>query len=142
MVESVKVLLTYDAPRHTINFVDRWRQSPMQEALQNKHYNIVKLLRDSGATIMDDGLAYKLCTAAAMGNMALLKQYEATGCNLDVGDYDGRTPLHLAACNGHHDIVLFLLENGVRPAPFDRFGRTPREDATKYAHEAIADVLG
>ncbi len=140
-VEAIKVLLSYEGPRHTINFMDRWRQSPMQEAVLNKHYEVVKLLRESGATIMDDGLAFKLCTAAAEGNVLLLQQYEATGCNLDVGDYDGRTPLHLAACNGHLEIVKYLLSQGVRPAPFDRFGRTPRDDAVKYSHVDISETL-
>lgn len=31
------------------------------------------------------------------------------GCNLQTADYDKRTALHLAACEGHLEIVQFLL---------------------------------
>ena len=46
--------------------------------------------------------------------------------DLNKGDYDKRTPLHLASAEGHLvDIVRFLLENNVTVNPKDRWGNTP-----------------
>jgi hypothetical protein len=51
------------------------------------------------------------------------------GLDLNNGDYDKRTPLHLAAAAGHMDIVKYLLENGAEANPRDRWGATPLNDA-------------
>lgn len=41
---------------------------------------------------------------------------------MGISDYDGRTALHLAAAEGHLDIVIFLLEKcHVAPSPKDRW---------------------
>lgn len=44
------------------------------------------------------------------------------GCNLELCDYDKRTAMHLAASEGHPEIVKFLLNVAkVKPDPKDRF---------------------
>jgi len=45
------------------------------------------------------------------------------------GDYDGRTPLHLASCNGLPKVVAYLLGVGVEVNPKDRWGATPLDDS-------------
>ena len=48
-------------------------------------------------------------------------RYALAGLNMGQKDYDGRTALHLAAAEGHIDIVIFLLEKcHVPPNPKDR----------------------
>ena len=44
------------------------------------------------------------------------------GVDLSQSDYDGRTPLHLAAAEGRHECVKFLLKLAeVYPKPLDRY---------------------
>ena len=44
------------------------------------------------------------------------------GHDMSVSDFDGRTPLHLAAAEGHYECVKFLLQSCDVPAePTDRY---------------------
>jgi ankyrin repeat protein len=62
--------------------------------------------------------------------------------DLSVGDYDGRTPLHLAACSGHTSIIEYLLKNeSVIVNAVDRFGGTPLDDAIRHGREGAAALL-
>jgi len=54
-----------------------------------------------------------------------------SGYNLNTGDYDKRTGLHIVAAEGHYDIVQLLLENGAQTIVKDRWGNTPHDDAVK-----------
>lgn len=54
------------------------------------------------------------------------------GTNLCLGDYDGRTPLHIAACEGHLKVVQYLLIHGATVYAKDRFGDTPLCNAVRF----------
>jgi glutaminase len=48
-------------------------------------------------------------TAAASGDLETLQRLETRGLKINAGDYDQRTPLHLAAANGHLHVVKYLI---------------------------------
>jgi hypothetical protein len=66
----------------------------------------------------------------------------ARNVNVNEADYDGRTALHVAACEGHVDAVAYLLRLGADAKARDRFGHTPLDDALRQRQQAVADLLG
>jgi len=51
------------------------------------------------------------------------------GADLNAGDYDRRTPLHLAASNGQLETISYLVKQCVEMNPRDRWSATPLDDA-------------
>lgn len=51
-----------------------------------------------------------LCYAADFGYITVLEEMKKIGANFDSGDYEGRTPLHVAAKKGQVDVINYLIE--------------------------------
>lgn len=79
--------------------------------------------------------------AASKGDLTAIQRLVARGVNIDGADYDGRTPLHLAACEGHTHIVKYLINYGVNRNLKDRWGNTALDDACKNNHPEIVELL-
>ena len=60
---------------------------------------------------------------------------------IDQGDYDGRTAIHLAASEGVLPTVTWLIEQGALHSPVDRWGGTPLDDAVRGRHSEVAEFL-
>lgn len=54
------------------------------------------------------------------------------GSDLNTADYDGRSPLHVAACEGHLNVVEYLLNERANVDAIDRFGHTPLHNAEHF----------
>ena len=82
------------------------------------------------------------CNAAAMGDLETLQRLKKLNFEMNTGDYDLRTPLHVATSNGQFEIVSFLLENGADPNVVDRWGATPLNDAKDEQIMRILETKG
>ncbi|KAK6103293.1 Glutaminase family protein [Brugia pahangi] len=64
------------------------------------------------------------------------------GIDLNMSDYDGRTPLHLAASEGQSLMVDFFLDIAhVNPLVRDRWNRTAYDDALSFGFTKIAEKI-
>jgi ammonium transporter Rh len=82
-----------------------------------------------------------LLQASSTGNKAKVHQILSDGLNADAADYDGRTGLHLAACEGQIDVVKIFLDLSADPNPKDRWEKTPMDEAVKNGHQVVAEML-
>eukprot|EP00730_Choanoeca_flexa_P020020 TRINITY_DN9788_c0_g1_i5.p1 TRINITY_DN9788_c0_g1~~TRINITY_DN9788_c0_g1_i5.p1 ORF type:complete len:993 (+),score=211.50 TRINITY_DN9788_c0_g1_i5:183-3161(+) len=81
------------------------------------------------------------CSAAKAGDVDWLKQLMKDGMDCNACDYDGRTPLHLAAGEGHLEAVRYLLQAGAHVHAKDRFGWTPLRDALNSRNTEVIKLL-
>ena len=79
--------------------------------------------------------------AASTGDLEKLEHLVNDKKDVETGDYDRRTPLHLAAAEGHTAVVKFLLDHGITPSP-DRWGGYPVSDARVGNHDDIVELFG
>ncbi|XP_059318105.1 potassium channel SKOR-like isoform X2 [Lycium ferocissimum] len=86
-------------------------------------------------------LALKVNSAAYHGDLHQLKSLIRAGADPNKKDYDGRSPLHLAASRGYEDISFFLIQEGVDLNASDNFGNTPLLEAIKNGHDRVASLL-
>jgi len=63
------------------------------------------------------------------------------GAQLSMADYDGRTALHIACCEGHVDAVRYLLDLGAPVHVRDRYGDTPLDEAVMFHRPGVVQML-
>uniref|UniRef100_A0A4W5RS61 asparaginase n=1 Tax=Hucho hucho TaxID=62062 RepID=A0A4W5RS61_9TELE len=81
------------------------------------------------------------CAASKIGDVEALNAIKEMGSNLSLGDYDGRTPLHIASCEGHLKVVQYLLSQGATVYAKDRYGDTPLRNAVRFRHKEVVKLL-
>ena len=77
-----------------------------------------------------------LLFAAQRGDLSEIKRYHLSDIDMNSQDYDGRTTLHIAASEGHHHIVEYLVEEcQIDVSIKDRWGRTALDNAIEFKHK-------
>lgn len=80
-------------------------------------------------------------SAASIGDLDELHRLYSAGVDLNEGEYDKRTGLHLAASEGHLEAVQFFIDKNVDINPKDRWGGTPLADAKREGHIKVLELL-
>uniref|UniRef100_A0A0D9XT27 Uncharacterized protein n=1 Tax=Leersia perrieri TaxID=77586 RepID=A0A0D9XT27_9ORYZ len=94
-------------------------------------HRLVRLDKQSFTNILE---IYFVDGRRILSNLSELKSLIRAGAD---PDYDGRSPLHLAACKGFEDVV----NEGVDIDLADKFGNTPLLEAVKQGHDRVAMLL-
>lgn len=145
--------------RADASFEDRFGGSALDDAIRHGHAGIQRLLYDAGARVSGMNNVLRACAASARGDprdIELTKSLVDNGLEPNAGDYDGRTPLHLAACSGKLGLLEYLLsviqacsrsgreagsERTSHMNVVDRFGFTPLDDAFRHGNKAAVVLL-
>ncbi|KAJ4976680.1 hypothetical protein NE237_001786 [Protea cynaroides] len=104
--------------------------------------------RENGSEVDDElGVAeaidptFRLMYLADEGDLEGLVELLDSGTDVNFKDVDGRTALHVAACQGRADVVELLLKRGAEVDPKDRWGSTPLADAIYYKNHDVIRIL-
>lgn len=128
--EGLLEMVTYliDELKASHSPVDRWGGTPLDDALRHNHSTVVEFLVRSGASrgtnpdAAIDISSTALCDAASKGDVDTLRKIRNAGGDVNVGDYDGRTAIHLAASEGRLAVVTMLVDElGAAHSPVDRW---------------------
>ncbi len=149
-----------DPARVELSPKDRWGGTPLDDAYLQGHREVIALLEGAGGRRGDLSLRGKtdlpplaqrlqaeasttaeLIWAASKGDLTTICRLVAKGLPLDLADYDLRTPLHLAAAEGHLRVVEYFIAQGIELEPRDRWGNTPLDDALRHRQDEVAGRL-
>jgi len=149
-----------DAMRQRLSPRDRWGSTPLDDAYLHDNKDIIAVLEAAGAErgkprrriqcvekpdqsngLFDSSKADELIWAASLGDLFAIRRLVAQGVLLDLTDYDQRTAIHLAAAEGHLDVVRYCIAHNVHVNPTDRWGNKPLDDAIRHGHDAVAEIL-
>ena len=119
-----------------MNATDRWGHTPLRDALRQGHAHVMgRLLEAGGSLRMEPSeVAHQMCLFAREGRPDPLLEMLKCGVDANVADYDGRTPLHVAAAEGHKAVVVALIGAKAGLGATDRWGNSAREDAERAGH--------
>ncbi|PIN21363.1 Tyrosine kinase [Handroanthus impetiginosus] len=104
--------------------------------------NDVSLVSDASGFLdeaMDSGV--RLMYMANEGDLNGIQELLDSGTSVNFRDVDGRTALHVAACQGQTDVVDLLLRRDAEVDVEDRWGSTPLADAIYYQNNDVIKLL-
>jgi len=82
-----------------------------------------------------------LLCASKFGDLGIAQHLLDVGVDVSAVDRYERTPLHLAAENGHKALARLLVDRGANLSAADIVELTPLHDAVRNGHEALARLL-
>ncbi|XP_074656799.1 L-asparaginase-like [Tubulanus polymorphus] len=123
-------------------FADSSEVSLSDISLIDKLSKALNLSTSEEITTLRNAMIPSLMSAAAKtGDIETMEKLLLSDGSVRMNDYDGRTPLHIAACEGHVDAVQFLLKKGALVHARDRFQNTALNDAIRFGHPDVVHLL-
>jgi len=137
--QLVDLLLKHGADLQRDDGLDQWF-TPLHNAVANGAQAVIKVLLDAQPQAINlttgDGRTplhvLALCDDPTdrLASLGLLLQYN-TELNFEE-PFEGNTPLHVMAREGHSEVVIRLLEAGASKGAINHAGRTPLQEAQHF----------
>ncbi|MHC4243394.1 MAG: ankyrin repeat domain-containing protein [Planctomycetota bacterium] len=131
-----------------INIKDRGGNTPLSGAVQLQDKEAAEFLVINGAIVEDviNNLLRKelkpLLKAAKDGDISSVKSLISNGANVNIADWQSKTPLHHAIEAGHLEIVGLLLAKGAWVNAKDAWNcETPLHTAARLCRKDILQLL-
>ncbi|KAL5228334.1 hypothetical protein ABZP36_016599 [Zizania latifolia] len=96
---------------------------------------------EEGSTESVGVMGFQLMCLAHEGDTEGIHELLDAGADPNFRDSDGRTALHVAACEGHPEVVELLLGRGAEAVAEDQWGSTPLADAVHYENHDVIKIL-
>ncbi|GFH16915.1 uncharacterized protein HaLaN_13435, partial [Haematococcus lacustris] len=111
---------------------------------KNSRDGIIEILLEFGGSLGMEGflVSSHLSQGVCDGDLVQVSRMIRAGANLNVPDYSGMTPLHVAVLSGNLPAVQLLVNEGAAKVDYkDTLGFTPYEEAVRLKNQPIADFL-
>lgn len=93
-----------------INALDSKDRSALFIAIESKNWSVAEFLIEKGAKVFasNDRLARMLCQAGLENDVKTVQMLNKVNVDLEISDYDKRSVGHLAAAEGHFELMSYL----------------------------------
>lgn len=93
-----------------LDLLDSKARSALYLAVESDNFSVAQILAEKGASLVADSgrLAKMLCSAGHDNDLKKLRFLINSECDIEQPDYDKRTIGHLAAAEGHIELLEIL----------------------------------
>jgi hypothetical protein len=137
--EMVQLLLDHNADPE---FHDNFGLTPLYWYAIREDVSTMRAVLQHGVDMAQKGLWWRPLHTAALRNLDIVKLFVEHGAVMKLSDFQGNTPLHLAAEAGKTDVVKFLVERwpeGIRAT--NRYCETPLHLAAEVGNTDVVRFL-
>ena len=129
-----------------VNGLDNEAYTPLHRAIEYGHLPIVQYLLSQPQcnceTRSNNCGMYPLHHAAGFGYLEIIKALDGRGCDINVLDDKGYTPIHIACNNGHLSVVEYLSSKPqCNLEVLDNTGHQPLHYALCQGHKEVVMLL-
>lgn len=126
-----------------VHVEDYWGDTPLDQALESKHYDMARFLIAKGAlSEMFKGKYFPLQKVAAKGDKPSVELLLATQLfDIDIRDSNQETALMKAARFGRLDVVKFLVDSGADIKARNTYGAISLHLAARSGHFEVVEFL-